>query len=137
MTAEEILRQFGQQINQRLDLDATGKCRFFLDSELELEIELTQLAGQRLSMTCPIGQVPDCDQESMFTSLLQANLDLRSTGAGVFAVDSMNRVILQQTLIIADTRYHDFTEALNVLLTHAKSWKARLAIAKPGTLRTQ
>lgn len=133
MKIEDLLAQLGQKMGIALQLDENRACRLVFDDSITVDFEAPEALAGKLMMSCLVAaDVRPDERETVFRTLLEANLCGRGTGGAVLAMnDETDEVVLQRILEVRHTDLQDLEVALDQLLQYGEAWSARLANRRP------
>lgn len=127
MHIKDALDQLGKQIGvPDLALDENGVCRMIFDRNLVVDLEQSDDASV-LHIHSTLTGIPAEGRETLYGSLLAANLFGAETGGAVFALDiPAGEVVLFKSFRMDETEYQDFVNGLENFVQQIENWKERL-----------
>ena len=130
---ESLMSGLGQKMGIALQLDENRSCRLVFDDSIIVDFEAPEALAGKLMMSCVVAaEVRPDERETVFRTLLEANLCSRGTGGAVLAInDETDEVVLQRILEMRHTDLQDLEGALDQLLQYGEAWSARLANRRP------
>lgn len=95
-----------------------------LNSDLSITIKKID-PGYYLQMA--ICEVPDLQAETLFISLMEANLFGQGTGGGVLGISPDGQNFLFSKKILQDINYQEFREKIEEFVNYVEFWRMEIA----------
>lgn len=129
MKIESILTELGNQMGlPNLKLDANKVCRLIFDKKFTVDIEASEDL-KIVHLYSALCTIPPSDKETLYESLLEANLFGRGTGGAAFGVDTepgREEILLSRTVVMEKTDYQDFVNILESFVNHVEAWTDKI-----------
>src|SRR5580765_2819858 len=126
-TFGRILAQFGRTIGlDNLALDDEGYAALAIDDKLIVNLERDP-NGERVLLYCAVGEPAGSPLEA-YAMLLEANYLGRGTGGATLGLASdSDMIVLSLFVPLASLDLHGFTRTVEMFITVAEQWSARMA----------
>jgi len=127
MKIESILTELGNQMGlPNLKLDNNKVCRLIFDKKFTVDIEASEDL-KIVHLYSALCTIPPSDKETLYESLLEANLFGRGTGGSTFGVDiEMGEILLSRTIVMEKVDYQDFVNILETFVNHVEAWTDKI-----------
>ena len=127
MNIEDVLKELGNQMGlPNLKLDENKVCRLIFDKKFTIDIEASEDL-KTVHIYSALCIIPPRDKETLYESLLEANLFGRGTGGAAFGVDiEMGEILLSQKLVMEKLDYQDFVNVLESFVNHVEAWTEKI-----------
>lgn len=128
MSLDQLLRYVSQETGlPDLSLNSHGVCQFTVDDSIVITVEDAPLQSSA-HFYSTIAHAPDSQRETLFATLLEAQLFGREIGEGsAFGFErSTGEILLCRTLRIDGVDNDGFAEALSEFIAWAEHWHSKL-----------
>lgn len=127
MKIESVLTELGNQMGlPNLKLDGNKVCRLIFDKKFTVDIEASEDL-KIVHIYSALCIIPARDKETLYESLLEANLFGRGTGGSAFGIDlEMGEILLSRTIEMDKVDYQDFVNVLEAFVNHVEAWTDKI-----------
>ncbi len=109
-----------------LKLDENKVCRLIFDKKFTVDIEASE-DEKNVHIYSAICIIPPVDKETLYETLLEANLFGRGTGGSSFGVDlELGEILLSRSVEMEKVDYQDFVNVLEAFVNHIEAWTEKI-----------
>ncbi len=136
MHLRDLLLEHSRFAGIPLALDEAGLCHLVINDEHVINLETGD--GDNFFLYSQVMELPDRGNETLYQTLLKANLYGKRTQGLVFALDSHGtQVILFKELLGANTDFVAYYDTLQLFVNQLVYWKQELAKVSDPTASSQ
>lgn len=127
MNIDDLLAELGSKMGlPQLKLDQNKVCRLVFDKKYTVDIEASEDL-KTVYVYSALCIIPPENKETLYQSLLEANLFGRGTGGAAFGIDlEMGEVLLSTQLDMDDVDYNKFVQVLESFVNHVEAWTQKI-----------
>lgn len=133
MQLKDLLKEHSRFAGVALALDDHGLCHLVINDEHVINLEVG--SEDNFFLYAQVTRLPDTGNETLFRTLLQANLYGKRTQGLTFALDSHGtQVILFKELLVAHSDFASYYATLQLFVNQLAFWKQELSkVSDPGS----
>lgn len=122
-----MIKQYLEQLKKELELpkpfDSPIPGTWTIPLDEDLDIFLTELQPEGLSLKCTLGSIPKENEEAFFEHVMLSNLFGDGTSGAIIGIDENEKNIVISQHVDYDIPYQEFKDILEDFLNSCDVWK--------------